>query len=171
MAFASVMSGCYNTRKVTSYNQYYAETLGIQDKLLEMGFELSGTDTKTNNNVYVSAVSFSNKTGYGTALDNDYMTTDKYMFTSSDGNTLSYSVSYKLNKSSDSVLFVSNITVPYCETSAPKDYSRMCGNNSPIRDIVQMPPNTSVKIFDKYGTYALFEIVVTMGTLLLIYWL
>ena len=147
--------GCYSTHNVTSYSDHYSEILKTRSALSDMGYELSGEDTRTDNNVYVSAVSYSTQTGYGSAMNNKYVTTDRYTFTNKDGNTMSYCVSYELYRSYDSILYVTNVSVPQCETSNPKDYTKLCGYSSPIRDVTQLPQNTPVKIYDSVGTYVL----------------
>ena len=171
IAFMLFMSSCINTRNVTSYNQHYAEILGARDALSTMGFELSGEGTRTNNDIYVSSVSYSAETGYGSAMSNNYVTTDCYSFTDTNGNTMSYCVSYELHRSFDKVLYVTNVSVPQCETSNPKDFTRMCGSGSPIKDILRVPQNTPVKIYNSDGTWALIYSIGTVLTIGMLWYL
>lgn len=150
-----LLSSCYNTYNVTSYSDHYIEILNAQNELAKMGYELAGEDTRTDNNVYVSSVSYSTTSGYGTAMNNDYMTTDTYTFRNDEGNTMNYSVSYKLHRSADSILYVTNVSVPQCETSKPSEYTRLCGYGSPIRGITQVPNNTRIKEDDTVANYIL----------------
>lgn len=150
-------TGCYNTHMVTSYEDHQNEIKKVQVELLNMGYELSGKETRVDNNVHVTAVSYSSQTGYGSAMQNDYVTTDKYTFSDTNGNVMSYSVSYNLNESDDSVkiLYVTNVNVSQCETSNPKHYSTICDSHSHIWDIEDTPKNTKVRILDSLATWTL----------------
>ena len=150
-------TGCYNTHMVTSYEDHQNEIKKVQVELLNMGYELSGKETRVDNNVHVTAVSYSSQTGYGSAMQNDYVTTDRYTFSDTNGNVMSYSVSYNLNESDDSVkiLYVTNVNVSQCETSNPKHYSTICDSHSHIWDIEDTPKNTKVRILDSLATWTL----------------
>lgn len=146
--------GCYSTQNVTSYNDLQGAINDARQELSKMGYELSGEDTRTDNSVYVEDVSYSTRAGYGTALNNKYVTFDKYTFSNADGNTISYTVSYETHRSSDGVLYVTDVSVPQCETSNPKDYNQLCGNPSPIKKIQKTTSNTPVRVFDHGATWA-----------------
>lgn len=152
-----ITTGCYNTHMVTSYEDHQKEIKKVQVELLNMGYELSGKETRVDNNMHVTAVSYSSQAGYGSAMQNDYITTDKYTFSDTNGNVMSYSVSYNLDESDDSVkiLYVTNVNVSQCETSNPKHYSIICDSHSRIWDIEDTPKNTKVRINDSNASWAL----------------
>lgn len=151
--------GCYSTQNVTSYNDLQHVIYDARQELSQMGYELSGADTRTDNNVYVEGVSYSTKSGFGTAMNNKYVTFDKYTFSNADGNTLSYTVSYETHRSSDDILYVTNVSVPQCEASNPKDYNQLCGYSSPIKKIQKTTSKTPVKVLDQAATWAVVGVV------------
>lgn len=145
--------GCYSTHNVTSYKDLQGSINDARQELSKMGYELSGEDTRTDNNVYVEGVSYSTMTGYGTAMNNKYVTYDKYTFSNADGNTISYTVSYETHRSSDGVLYVTDVSVPQCETSNTKIYNQLCGQLSPIKKIQKTTSNTQVRVLDRGATW------------------
>lgn len=153
---------------VTSYDDHLDVVEKVQVELSNMGYELSGKETRVDNNVHVTAVSYSSQTGYGSAMDNDYVTTDKYTFLDTNGNLMSYSVSYNLKESDDSVkiFYVTNVNVSQCETSNPQYYSNLCGSYSPIRSIEMTPKNTKIRIDDPFATGCLIGLGISISLIL-----
>ena len=153
------MTSCYHTEYVSSYSDYLERMNNVEVSLNKNGYELSGKERDERNNVYVSAISYSTETGYGTAMNNDYITTDKYTFTDSVGDKMSFNIDYRLRLSYDSVLYVESVSVPQCATSNPKKYYMLCGPESPIYSIKNLPVDTEVKIYDEGGTLVLIYLI------------
>ncbi len=149
----TVFTSCYSTISATAYSDYLTEMDNIAIQLNKLGYELSGKANSTSNNVYVSDVSFSTETGYGTAMKNNYVTTDKYTFTDSVGNNLFFEVSYKLyhTKDNKSICYITNENVPQCSTTNPKDYHLLCGPKSPIYNVTNAP-KSYCKIYNEEET-------------------
>ena len=142
----ATLTSCYSTYSGTSYREHLEEIDKIAISLNKEGYELSGKASSTQNNIHVTNVSYSTKSGYGTAMANDYVTTDRYTFINSDGNNVCFEVSYNLRQSFDSILYITNVNIPQCSTSNPKEYNKMCGNNSPIYNITNTPQRTYEEI-------------------------
>lgn len=153
---AMLFTGCYDTYYVASYNDYYSDLEKATLELYDMGYKLTGKESKQENKLYAEAVSYSTENGFGTAMQNDYINTDKYVFKDNNGNQMSYSVSYKRVLSDDDVLCVMNVNIPQCETSNPNDFARMCGDNSPIRKLSKTSKKYTYSEVDNYKTILFF---------------
>ena len=148
LAALLLLTGCTSTYMVTSYDDHLAATRQTKTALAEMGYEQSGAATRTDNNVHVSAVSYSTQTGFGTAMSNDYVTTDRFTYADSLGNTVDWCVSYRLHRSYDDILYVTDVAVPQCETSNPKEFERLCGPDSPIYNAAKASRSTAIEKTD-----------------------
>lgn len=116
----------------------------IQTQMADLGFYLNGSNTNTRNETVVTGVSYSNS-GYGTAMDNNYITQDTYRFADSIGNTMNYSVSYQAKQTQEGISYVERVELCGCETSNPKDYEKLCGNESAVKQINELPLDQKVE--------------------------
>lgn len=136
-----VFSSCKDTYYVTKKATYYGKINKIHSYLSGQGFYSIGSNSETKNNVYVSATSYSKYTGYGSKMENDFVTTDTYRFADTLGNTMNYSVSYKLREDAiTGISYVEDVEVCGCETSNPKDYENLCGRYSMVRQNINNLP-------------------------------
>lgn len=134
-------TSCMDTYQVTRKTTYDGRIASIHSELSKQGFRSVGTNSETKNNVYVSATSYSKYSGYGSKMENDFVTTDTYKYADTTGNTMNYSVSYTLkNDAVTGTLYVDNVEVCGCETSNPKDYEKMCGRYSMVRQKMKNLP-------------------------------
>jgi len=165
-------SSCYTTHKVVSKTSLDRTIDNVAIELKSKGYYPTGTSIDTKNEVTVTGQSYSKYSGYGTRLDNNYITSDTYSFADTLGNTMNYTVSYQLNKStSNGFYYVTNLQVTGCETSNPKEYERLCGKYSPTKKITYLYPDKSVEVVDKEGTYeAIFfiSVLIGMGTVIIL---
>lgn len=60
-----------------------------------IGFQQTGESIGYDNELVVTGVSYSTKTGYGTRMGNNYIHNDSYYFINNNGNTIEFSVSYQ----------------------------------------------------------------------------
>ena len=162
------MSSCMDTYYVTQRTTFDAAIKSVQTQMADNGFYSTGSNTNTRNEPIVTGVSYSKYTGYGTAMDNNYITQDTYRFADTLGNTMNYSVSYMAKRTNDGVSYVENLELCGCETSNPKDYERLCGNESIVKQINHVPIDQKVKKINVMNT-ALAVTGITLGLSIIIY--
>ena len=137
------MTSCMDTYYVTSKATFDNAIRTVQTQMEERGFNLNGTNTITRNEPVVTGVS-SSESGFGTAWANNYFTQDTYRFSDSLGNTMNYSVIYKAYQTDEGDSYVVYPEVCGCETSNPKDYDNMCGEESVVKQINNLPKDQTV---------------------------
>lgn len=155
------LTSCTNTKFVSSKTTFDRTIDEVKTDLAKQGYAPSGSSTETKNNVYVEGTSYSRYTGYGSKMANDFITTDTYRFSDSDGNTMNFSVSYKA-KNSGNLIYVTDVSTAGCETSNAKQYESLCGSSSPIKKIDQMPQDASFEEIDVMKT----TLAVTGGSII-----
>ena len=96
----------------------------------------------------VVGVSYTSKTGFGTAMKNNYVTQDTYTFADSLGNIASYSMFYALDRRENVV----KAGLCGCETSNPQDYDKVCGS---ISQMDWMPNSDSIKFVNPVSIIAI----------------
>lgn len=119
-------SACTTKRYVTSKESFKKTTDQIEKELGNWGLSIVGEKTETKNEVSVDGVSFSPKTGYGSAMQNNYWTYGEYTFTDSENNEVIYSLKYE-----EGIDFVGKVEVIGC--SAKKNYDEICGQNGVVK--------------------------------------
>ena len=145
------MTSCMDTYYVTHKTTFDNTMSSIQAQLADQGFYLYGSSTDTRNNPVVTDVSFS-KFGYGTAMENVFVTKDTYRFADSVGNTMNFSVSYQVKQTREDIPYVENVELCGCETSNIKEYERMCGQESIVKQVNSIPKDQMLKILDNEKT-------------------
>ena len=80
---------------------------------------------------------------------------------------MNYSVSYQARRTAQGEAFVENIELCGCETSNPKDFERMCGDESVVKQFNSLPKDQMVKRINAVNTY-LVGGGITVGLLLLL---
>ena len=153
LAAALSLVSCYDTR-MTSSTGYKRSMAKVQKELESQGYSLTGSPTDTRNEVTVTGQSYSRVSGYGTKMDNKYVTRDNYNFTHTDGSTLKFSVTYSPMQNAN-VQYVENMQVSGCETSNKNDYNKLCGSSAAIQSLNNAPKDTSVEIYNPTNTYLL----------------
>ena len=66
---------------------------------------------------------------------------------------MNYSVSYQAKQTQEGIPYVENVELCGCETSNPKDYDRLCGQSSVVKQINSVPKDQEVKIVNETKTY------------------
>ena len=165
----ATFSSCYTTHNVVSKTSL-DETIDIVSiELKRNGYYPAGTSTDTKNEVTVTGQSYSKYSGYGTRMDNNYITSDTYRFADTLGNSMDYTVSYQLKKTSGGFYYVTDLQVKGCETSNPKEYEKLCGKDSPTKlNITNLHPDKSVEVFDEGKTIATASVISIIGSILLL---
>lgn len=162
---ALALASCTNTRLVTSRTTFDRTVGEVKSDLAKQGFAPSGSSSETKNNVYVEGTSYSKYTGYGSKMANDFITTDTYRFSSEDGTTMNFSVSYKARQNGN-LVYVTEVSTAGCETSNAKQYESLCGSNSPVKKLDSLPQDASFEETDVVGTTLLVTGLSVVGSIL-----
>ena len=165
-----VFSSCTQTRYVIGKTTLDKSMDSIKGQLCDEGYYLIGVVSNTNNENVVAGISYSQYTGFGTAMTNKLITQDTYKFVDTIGNTMSYSISYLLKQSNDGIPYVEELDLCGCETSNPKDYDKFCGSGRISNYVKNMPNNQAVQLLNTGETVLVFA-GVTFSISLLFIWL
>ena len=161
------LSSCMDTFYATKKTTFENALTSIQTQMTNDGYKIVGSNSETKNNVYVSATSYSKYAGYGSKMENNFVTQDTYRFADEEGNTMSYSVSYTAKQTNDGVPYIENIEVCGCETSNPMEYERLCGNESIVKQINLLPKDQEIKVMNVMNTTLVVTGIAVGATLLI----
>ena len=156
-----------DTYYVTKKTTFDEAIRSVQSQMASQGFSSTGSNTNTRNETVVTGVSYSRYTGYGSAMANNYITQDTYRFADTLGNTMNYSVTYSAKQTTEGIPYVENLELCGCETSNPKDYEKLCGNESVVKQINDVPRDLKVEKMNVMNT-TLAITGITVGLSLLI---
>lgn len=156
---AILLASCTTTRLTISPEQYVQKVADVQRSLADMGYGLTGTASNENNEIYVAGTSYSNTSGYGTAMGNDYSWHDTYTFADPQGHTASFEVKYRLLADDIPAPYVSGVEILQCGCSNPQDYNRICGTNGIVRTLGHIEPDQQ-SVFNDYSTGATLLLVI-----------
>ena len=148
------LCSCTTTYNVISKAALDQSIDRVAAEMEKYGYYPAGNSTDTRNEVTVTGQSYSKYTGYGTKMDNNYITSDTYRFSDTAGNTMNYTVGYQLRQSSG-LYYVTEVEVKGCETSNVKDYNKLCGSDAPKNRISTLPADATVELYDEAKTYLL----------------
>ena len=149
MSTTMLFVGCYSTKPATQMSTLNRTVNEAKLELKSLGYtEVDRVHTTDNMQNESSEFSNENKV---------YLTSDTYKFASEDGNTLQFKVSYQEIKSVEgtNLPVVTQVNTSECSVSDLHRYNELCGDQSPIRKIDNMPKDTSVQQADKAKTNAL----------------
>lgn len=142
------LSSCMDTKYVTRKTTLDKTVDSVKALMGYEGYYPTGFSTKTTNEMEVVGVSYTSKTGFGTAMKNNYVTQDTYTFADSLGNIASYSMFYALDRRENVV----KAGLCGCETSNPQDYDKVCGS---ISQMDWMPNSDSIKFVNPVSIIAI----------------
>ena len=160
-------TSCMDTYYVTKKSTFDTAIQSVQSQMATHGFSSTGSNTNTRNEAVVTGVSYSKYSGYGSAMANNFITQDTYRFADSLGNTMNYSVSYQAKQTNEGIPYVENIELCGCETSNPKDYDRLCGNDSFVKSINNVPKDQKVEEMNVINTTLAVSGIVLGASLLI----
>lgn len=90
---------------------------------------------------------------------------DTYMFKDTVGNTMEYTVNYRV-KNDDDVYYVEDVRVDGCITSDINAYDKMCGSDSPVHKIEKLKKDEKISHVSAGKTIfmvAVLPILITVG--------
>lgn len=165
-----VFASCTSTINVTSFGQYNRNIETVKSDLAGKGYSLSGHQQESASNTVVTGVSYSTKTGYGTAMANDHYTYDTYSFSNSNGDVAEIMLKYRGRYSSYSDMnYMETVELLGCKTSKASDYDKICGYNSSVKPYLSnMYKDTNVEVYDENKTYLLVGLLTAVSPLLLL---
>lgn len=131
-----IFTGCRTREKVCSTKAYKETFREVQNEIAENGYRLY--DSKR-------------------SLDIDGTTQNTYKFQDTNGNTLEFTVMYRM-KNDDDIYYVENVQVDGCVTSNGNDYDKLCGSESPIYKIEKINKDEKISHISA-GKTVLFVVV------------
>lgn len=165
IAITFMISSCTTTRNVTSNNTFDNAKNTIEINLNQNGYNLNGESHDEKNELVSTGVSYSKFSGYGSAISNDYYQFDTYKFCDTVGNTMDYTVKYKVGIADERDYYVDCIQVVGCNTSKSSDYNKLCnGNYSPAKTFSNLPKDYHKTTTDTDATYT----AITVTTILIL---
>ncbi len=127
----------------------------IDNDLENMGYHLTNTSVKNENQLVSLGTSYSIYNGFGTALGNDIWQNIEYGYSDSLGNEVAYGFKYKTRDTRDDEVVITEIQLVGCK--AKKDYESICGSRGVVRDNFSkaMDNKTEAEFFSKGKTLGL----------------
>ena len=156
-----MLTSCTSTSYCISANSLQTQLEKTQNDYKDLGFEFTGKKSNTQNNLFVSSVSYSSYGGYGTALANDIVYKDTYTFKDENENTVKYTVQYSIIKNAG----LYNVEICDCETNKSDLYNKLCDNEN-LKAINNLPKDVSYEYYDSAKTYLLLTGIITVPTLI-----
>lgn len=150
-----MLTSCYTTTNVISKQTFDNAIKETENSINQMGFYKNSESTATNSNVTsTSGIIYMPNVGYIPYHDEkkDETTIDNYSYTDTLGNTVNYSIAYKLKESSDNILYIENPNIVSRTTSNPNQYDKFFGPDSPIEKLKDIPKSDSVSLYDEDRT-------------------
>lgn len=159
---ATLFCGCTATQRVTSYGVFDNTVKEVVQELEREGFTLVDVerDKKTEQSLWSRShdidnvpssqsagevvQSGSSRYGFQGNTTSDHVYTDIYRFANSEGETMSYAVSYRTGIDlTKGFVFLKEVYTSGCETSNPALHDRLCGEHSPIHRLDSMEKDTT----------------------------
>lgn len=138
-AVAIFATSCTTTIPVVSKSALESTVIEVGNQLFDNGYTMTGISEETKNEVSVTGTSYSKYTGYGSAMANNYWQYNKYMYSDSLDNDVSFSIKYQLKKDDNGKLYVQDLEMINCEAS--KDYNAICGGNGIVKKSIAETAN------------------------------
>ncbi len=109
--------------------------------------------------------SHSTKTGYGTAMENDFYTITTYNFANSEGDNAEIILKCRERYSEHSDCnYYETVSLIGCNTSKSADYQKICGSYAPVqRTVGNMQKDIDVDVYDSGKTNALGLVLIILG--------
>lgn len=160
-------ASCYTTHGVFSESAYENAKAQVQANMEKNGYNLSGQQHEERNEVVVTGQSYSQYSGYGTKMDNNYHQYETLQFANKAGETAEYSVKYQAVLDDHNNYALQEVQVLGCRTSKAADYSSICtGSASPQNVIGKMAPDLQRSVLNVPATTAAVTCVTVIATLL-----
>ena len=151
-AAALLCSSCYTQQMVVSEKNYNNNFEQVKAELAKRGYELTGYNTNTHNELKVTGTSYSSTGGANTLLGNDYYYFDQYTFSNQEGSKLDFLVKYQTNLAKEGFIFLENTEVAGCNADDATTYAWLCGDaNALVKRL--FVEDASAMVYDSEATY------------------
>ena len=144
-------SSCTTTQMTISPQSYKYEVNNINSTIISLSneYQLTGSGSETKNEIVVTGQSYSQYSGYGTLMDNDYYTYDNYIYNDTLGNTIEIEFKYKRGTDYHGSSYISKIEVTKCICEDKKYYNSVCGTSGFVKKVEQLTPDQESVFYDK----------------------
>lgn len=144
-------SSCTTTQMTISPQSYKYEVNKINSTIISLSneYQLTGSGSETKNEIVVTGQSYSQYSGYGTLMDNDYYTYDNYIYNDTLGNTIEIEFKYKRGTDYHGSSYISKIEVTKCICEDKKYYNSVCGTSGFVKKVEQLTPDQQSVFYDK----------------------
>lgn len=144
-------SSCTTTQMTISPQSYKYEVNNINSTIISLSndYQLTGFGSETKNEIIVTGQSYSQYSGYGTLMDNDYYTYDNYIYNDTLGNTIEIEFKYKRGTDYHGSSYISKIEVTKCICEDKKYYNSVCGTSGFVKKVEQLTPDQQSVFYDK----------------------
>lgn len=149
LAISATLASCTTTRYGMARATLDNAIEDIKEEYSGKGFYLTSELTGQAISTQVSNTRDARNSIY--SADNANAKADVYSFQDTAGNTLKFTIAYN-EALQDKTMYLLDVSTIGCETSNPKDYTTLCGKNSPVGKIKQIPQDKEVVVGDAAGT-------------------
>lgn len=160
------MTSCYHTYYATKKTTFDNVIDSVRLKMADQGFVFVGNRKATNVVSYAKTTIPTPNVGRITSLQKE-----TFRFVDDSGKTMSYSVSYGKGETSKDVVFVHDVELCECETSDPNDFERLCGDESIVNQLSDVPKDQKVKRPNLFFTIMFTSFLTVIYTGVLAYYL
>ncbi len=163
---ALTLTSCTTQRWVTSPSTFSKTIEEVSADMTDKGYNNVGETNDTRNEIYVSGVSYSEQTGYSTALQNDIWNYSTFLYQNVNGDRAEIQLKYKSGWDKDGLPFMCDVNVIGCKCTNQTDYAKVCGTGGIADRARNMPLDQNSRFSDKNKTAFASTGVVSLLTLL-----
>ena len=146
VALSLVMAACTGPMYVTSVPTYNKTVDDVVAAIEREGYTFTGKKHDHRNELRHETPAFEGNPNSSSWIPNELLNYDTYSFADTDGNTMSFSVQYRLsNDHTNGTVYYSDVETDGCFTSNSKHYELLCGERSPIRMLDTIQKDMTVK--------------------------
>ena len=143
---AFIFASCMGPMYVTSVPTYNNTVDSVIAAIGDQGYTLTGKKHDHRNELRHETPAFEGNVNSSSWIPNELLNYDTYSFADGNGNTMSFSVQYKLSHDhTRGVVYYTDVKVSDWSASNRKDYERLCGAQSPIWMLDTIQKDMTVK--------------------------
>lgn len=157
ISLTALLTSCYPSTMVVSKKSFDNAILETEQSFNEMGFYKNGISTNKNTDITkTTGIVYMPNVGIVpyTSEDKNETTIETYSFSDTIGNTVNYSIAYKMKESHDGISYVENTDVISRVASNPNQYDKVFGVNSPVNKLQNIPKNDVASVYDEEKSMA-----------------
>lgn len=163
------MSSCTTSLMTVSPEAFSNSLYMIESDLEDNGYYLTGSGEETKNEVVVTGQSYTNEAGYGTKMDNNYITYENQQFTDQYGNKIEFVVKYFKGIDYRGKGYISDIEVVRCNCDKKEVYALACSNQGIVKRRFKIAPDQDSYFYSQGKTLGLITGSTLVATLLAVY--